>query len=86
MSFPWVVPCVRRRRALRRHLGCAQSAGFVGSTRGVVGGVVAAVVLTEVAVVKLWSSSTVGANVGPVDLGMHARGGVGGIDNVYFVV
>ena len=28
--------------------------------------------------VKWWSSSTVGANLGPVGLEMRARGGVGG--------
>ena len=66
-----------------------QSTGFVGSTRGVVGVVVAVflwVVVLVVLVVNLWSSSTVEANVGHVALGMRARGGVGAMDSVVLVV
>ena len=49
-------------------------------------GVVEVVWVLVVAVVKLWSSSTVGAKVVPVGFGMRERAGVGAMDRVPFVV
>ena len=63
-----------------------QGAGFVGSTSGVVVVVAGVVWVVVVAVVNLWSSSTVGAKVVPVGFGMRERAGVGAIESVPFVV